>query len=100
MYRLTLDHANAAATTTVSEHCDAADAKRALAQYVDNANCQTRGIQLHADHNSWDPLSLDYNRVHATATIENDRTAVAPVTDFSALPTTVDPALHHVQRAS
>lgn len=100
MYRLTIDHADAAATTTVSEHSDAADAKRALAQYVDHANCQTRGIQLHVDHSSWDLLALDDYRVHATATIENDRTAVAPVTELSALPTTVGPALRHVQRAS
>lgn len=73
MYRLTIHHADD--TTTGSRHSNAADAKHALAQYVDHANCQTHAIQIHSKHSSWDLITLDDNRVHATAVIEYDTTA-------------------------
>ncbi|WP_396911618.1 hypothetical protein [Mycolicibacterium sp.] len=68
MHRLTIERTGRG--TTISEHPDAADAKCALERYVEQANCRTDTIQMHADFSSWQLVTLVDSRVHATATIE------------------------------
>lgn len=90
MHRLTIDRADAG--TTTSEHPDPADAKRALARYVEHADCRTHTIQMHRDFSSWHLITLSDNRIHATATIEH-YSAAPHDADFAALKAVRDIAL-------
>ncbi|GAB5901191.1 hypothetical protein [Mycolicibacterium mageritense] len=95
MHRLTIEHADHG-TSTSSEHPDPADAQRALARYVEHADCRTDTIQMHTDFSSWDLITLGDNRVHATATIEHCSTAVAhddaAMAALTTVPDTAPPA--------
>ncbi|MGV0740210.1 hypothetical protein ABQF35_28210 [Mycobacterium syngnathidarum] len=82
MHRLTIERTDRA--TTISEHPDGADAKCTLERYVEHVNCRTETIQVHSDFSSWQLVTLDDSRVHATATIEHFDAAAAPHGDDSA----------------
>lgn len=92
MHRLTIEHADHG-TSTSSEYPDPADAKRALARYVEHADCRTDTIQMHTDFSSWDLITLGDNRVHATATIEQCSESASDDAHFAELKVVLDHAV-------
>lgn len=80
MYLLTIDGNRH--TVHTSEHADAAGARRELARWADQADCEPRPIQMHADFSSWDLVAVEGNRSRGAATIE----ALAPVSSAQHAP--------------
>lgn len=91
MHRLTIERTDR--RTTISDHPDGADAKCTLERYVEHATCRTDMIQMHSDFSSWQLVTLDDSRVHATATIEHFGAAASHDDDSAALKVVRDSAL-------